>query len=321
MIIEGKAYEGWYIDTIPIQAKNGFNLRHGVIHVPVFIDYMQADFSSHEGFISLISKVGLNGFRYLDYDSDYRFPLDKQLKELYMREYKQWNLSESYVKQFYERNKGHLIEDQKAVKLFHEWYYEGNMPARKPFDKVRLLSESVTQHLAYISLSHTSSWELSYNCRTLPGRCYLELIQLIQDKKELKACAHCGELFVSHDAREIYCDRPIERVLLQDDRELPDVFLYVKGYESSRTENIVRLKKLFPHYKSCKNAGAQKRYVESKSPEEREIFRQKKKYQNRLLYLKEIGNDVEYKKVLKEYNKWGKQLKEKGGITHGKKRK
>ena len=184
MIIEGKAYEGWYVDVVGIPAKNGVNLRHGVIHAPVFIDYMQADFSSYEGFLSLIVKVGLNGLTYLDQDSDYKFPLDKQLKEIYMREYKQWNLSESFIKQFYERNKERMQEDQNAVKLFYKWHYKKNMPVRKPFKDVVLLDESLTKHLALVSLSYNPALgELSRNCKTLPGRCYLELIDLITYKR------------------------------------------------------------------------------------------------------------------------------------------
>lgn len=318
MIIEGKSYEGWYVDVIPVPAKNGFNLRHGVIHVPVFIDFMKADFSSYEGFRAFVGKVGLNGLTYLDQDSNYRFPLDKELKGIYMREYKQWFLSESFVRQFYERNQTHLQDDQNAVKLFHDWYYKKDMPVRKNFKDVRLLDESQTKHLASISLLYNpSSGQLNHHCRTIPGRCYLELIELNRDKKELKTCAYCGELFVSHDARELYCDRPTDRLLLHDpiDRTLPPDFLHVKGYESSRTDNIDRLKSLLNRYKSCKDAGAQKRYIESKSPEEKELIRQKKQFQNRLLYLKEIGNDVEYKKVLREFNKWQKE------VSHGKTRK
>ncbi|MCC6543096.1 MAG: hypothetical protein IT392_01165 [Nitrospirae bacterium] len=315
MIIEEKSYEGWYIDVIPVPAKNGFSLRHGVVHAPVFLDFMKADLSSYEGFQVITEKVGLNVFAYLDQDSDYKFPLDKQLKDIYMREYNQWNFSESFIKQFYERNKERMQEDQDAVKLFYKWYYKKDMPVRKPFKDVRLLDESQSKHLASISLSYNpSSGQLNYHCRTLPGRCYIELIELIRDKKEIKTCAYCGELFVSHDAREIYCDRPTDRLLLHDpaDRTLPADFLHVKGYESSRTENIDRLKSLLKRYKSCKDAGAQKKYIESKSPEEKELIRQKKQFQNRLLYLKEIGNDVEYKKVLREFNKWQKE------VSHGK---
>ena len=315
MIVEGKAYEGWYIDVVGIPAKNGINLRHGVIHAPVFIDYMQANFSSYEGFLSLIVKVGLKGFAYLDQDSDYKFPLDEELKKIYMREYKQWNLSDSFLKQFYVRNKERMQKDQNAVKLFYKWYYKKDMPVRKPFKDAVQLDESQTKHLASISLSYNpSSGQLNHHCRTLPGRCYLELIELIRDKKELKTCAYCGELFVSHDARELYCDRPTDRRLLHDpiDRTLPTDFLYVKGYESSRIENIDRLKSLLDRYKSCKDAGALKKYLESKSPEDRELIRQKKQFQNRLLYLNKIGNDVEYKKVLRDFNKWTKE------VSHGK---
>lgn len=118
-------------------------------------------------------------------------------------------------------------------------------------------------------------WYFHYE--TLPARCYMEMLDILQDDKEVKSCAYCGEIFIPNRKNEEFCKR------------------LAPGYRGSKES------------RTCKQIGPQRRFQKDKSQEELERIRKRKQFQNRLIYLKKKGKRKEYLIVTTEFDRWQKE--------------
>lgn len=366
--IGNRAYIGEHTDAFLSPSKKGYACYERTVVRPVFLSFVDADFSCFEGFLKLIDVTGLTGCAYLDEDSKYKYPIGDELKKN--------SISNSFIEGFYNRHKKTLQDDQASIKLFYEWFVEGKQPlinnlhpdfkddmpfpsvflsqkdlqykprnkeeeklyidAYKLFTDLKIHLSGVTlepifnsapiidkayetvmetgckeilsgdkhKHSKCVeSLSLSNLWKASRKvvfvarqCSSLPALCYLEMIDLIEDEHEFRKCSHCGELFIPVHEREIFCNRIAPEFKPQ-----------------GRLTTAEEWKSIFK--KTCKKIGPQKKHNNGLSPEDREIIKKDKRFRSRLDYLKKTGNDGEYKKVLRNFNKWRN-----GGSNHGKKK-
>lgn len=260
-----------------------------LIEGPLFPFFIKADFQTYEGFRDFSDWVGINGFTYLD---DPQWNVSRELDRI--EEGKLKEIPDSYLRKFYDRIRDKLVDEQTAMRLFHSVsmgrYINEKKPSRALVEKVvDRISNALGRHLSCIEVTLRTEprgfmglfrnkvlgWEFS--CKTLPARCYLEMIDLISDKKKVQECGYCGEVFIPSRKNEEFCNR------------------FAPGYRQPGKE------------RTCKQVGPQKRFFLGKNRNERAWMKEKKKFQNRLYYLEKKGRKDEHKKVMAEFQRWKKR--------------
>lgn len=324
-------------------------LCYGGVGNPVYPLFISADLGTFTEFQELSWEVGINEFAYLDWNTNYPYPLGKEIKKALRS--KNSKLSKSYLEKFYSRVRGHLLEDQALVKIFHDIFIkrEGHSLSSEPedfMDKINSMLRANTdvvlnnnvfdlfghneemslmekaagvkewnkarKEQSYRSL-HEGLWltdkakktferllrdnrrkqkyfpalDWAFQFTSIPARCLMEMISLMQDQKVPQSCAHCGKYFVPSHGRDKYCER------------------IAPGFQWG------------PDSKRCDEIGAQKKYWGSRSEDDLDFIKQRKSFQNRLLYLARVGKNREYQKVKVEFEDWKKKYK---GGKDGKKR-
>lgn len=336
------AYKAVYQDVILIpDATGGYKLKDGWSVSPFYPIFLEADISTFEGFQRFITEAGLRWFTYLD-GKDVKYSLGDTLKELMRRPRKDRVMSVSYLKRFHERVKDRLQDEQEVIKLFHLWFIEGKQPhlhrgdgkaypafwvyqnqitgypfkpknkdEEKIFEAVRRIETALDTHLKSVHLYSRMNvhWAVTFDPakqsprdflsvrfepQSFPAVCYLEMLAMIEDGKKARKCALCGRLFIASHDREIFCNRrPPGLDLNRPWEEIRDL--------------------------TCKDVGPQERFWKNKSKEDIERIREKKSWQNRLLYLKKTGQKDEYDKKMKEFELWQTGIRKSKGGSHGKK--
>lgn len=126
-------------------------------------------------------------------------------------------------------------------------------------------------------------------------RCYLEMIEAIEDEVEIIACDNCKRLFIPSRKNEIFCSRPAPTRHTQKRS---------KKSKYTPTKNFADLV-AYVNRKTCKEIGPQLKFKEKLKKENKtEWFAQRKRYLNRLYYLKRKGDNIEYRKAQKVYKQW-----------------
>jgi hypothetical protein len=123
-------------------------------------------------------------------------------------------------------------------------------------------------------------------CPTVPARCYLEMLDLLADQREVKRCTHCDRPFVRSDPRGTLCEGIAPE--------------YLTDWRKGTLSTNALLKK------TCKVIGPQVRFWETKTKTELADLEQKKQYQNRLAYLKRTGQNQTTTSIAvkAEYQRW-----------------
>jgi hypothetical protein len=136
------------------------------------------------------------------------------------------------------------------------------------------------------------------------SRCYLEMIEAIQDEVEIKECENCGLEFFPSRKNEIFCSRPspAKRTLVKNGRKEKGIITLEEIKETARGLRGARRRK------TCKEVGPQRRFRKKMEEEGKlEWLKEKKRYLNRLAYLRRKGDEEKYLKVWEEYERWTAQ--------------
>lgn len=299
-----------------------------IIAGPIFPHFLRADFSKYEGFRHFTEDFGLDAFAKLDSSA---YSLANELGRIRSGELKA--MAGHYLEKAFDRMKAGILNEQRVMRVFHEWFVKGNYP-RFPeksngkriklsityamallrpqgadgefqlrllkqmgkqyqtfMEMFREIDDALKQHLSQIRikpsyalipiLEHIDGelvgpkqvgWIYEYD--SIFPRCYMEMLDLIEDEAELKACANCGEVFFPSRKDELFCSRlaPQQRTWKKRGR------------------------------RTCKELGPEIRYRKKLIREGKwDLHEQKKRLLNRLNYQKRLGNRDEYEKLRREY--------------------
>ena len=331
--ILNRAYVGEHTDIFLSPSKKGYDCYERTVISPVFLPFVDADLSSYEGFLKLIDITGLTGFAYLDEDVNYKYPLGDELKKT--------SLSKGYIELFYNRHKNTLQNEQASVRLFHQWFIEGNQPLINNLHPDFI--DDLKIHLSRVTLEpiFNPAPILDKVSETIMKVGFREILS--GDKKKLSKCVesltpsalrkasrksvstirNCSTLpalcylemidLIDYDAELRKCSHCGKLFVPAHDSEIFCNRLAPEFQPQGRLTTAEVWKSVSK--KSCKKIGPQNKFNKSLSPEDRERIKQDKRFRSRLDYLKKIGSDDEYKKELRKFNKWKKE----GGSAHGKK--
>lgn len=279
--------ETWIATAFKVSKKKGMLTPvDRYIDGPIFPSFILADLSTYEGFIDFVEWVGIAGFIYLD-EPNWINTISNNLERVRIGELK--TISDSYIQKFYERIRTNLLTEQEIMTIFYGLYfYSSNRKSpfdRYPHDTFDMLYRNVSRHLALVKViaqqpaifnsndfrKNKITWSFSYE--SLPARCYMEMIDMIDNKEKVKECAYCGEIFIPSRKNEIFCNR------------------LAPGHRRPGEE------------RTCKQLGPLNKFEEVNTGY-RKLY---KRYQNRLAYLKKRGENKEYKRTFAEFQSWKKK--------------
>jgi|SRR3972149_302612 len=307
-------YDKPYMGTVLINDKTHLYVMDRLCWGPIFPMFIKADFATFDGFLEFTSRVGIDGLIFLD-DESWRKTISDDLKRKKINSLTEVSnenrIPVSYIKKFYERIQGRLLEEQNYMSSFSSFSLDG-IPLQLAL--IERLMNALEGHLSSVRLGvnfgHSSdnegneryrliySQKNEYSIRdyyfdfmskskknkspqiikpywffhfgTLPARCYMEMIDIMQDNKEIRYCAYCKEIFIPHRKNEEFCRR----------------FAPEQHSRGPRT---------------CKQVGPQSRFQKMV---DKNMLSKKKRFQNRLNYLKKTGRMDEYRRVMKAFEKW-----------------
>ena len=179
-----------------------------------------------------------------------------------------------------EKEKGVIKEMEKVLEALHR--HVGFMQATLYTNAPSVRMIEMRDHPHHKAVHKT--W-FNFRCRylSIPARCYAEMIDIIEDRKEVKYCELCGSEFIPSRKNEKYCNR-----WSLNTYQLP-----------------------FDKRKTCKKEGPEEKFKRKNLNRRKEY----KKLKNRSDYLNRKGEDKgwtkerkkELKKVEAELNQWTKE--------------
>ncbi|MHB8160591.1 MAG: hypothetical protein ACYDGS_08950 [Thermoleophilia bacterium] len=324
-------------------------LVQGVEPGPLFPFFIDADFSTFEGFLKFAEDHGLEGFQ--KFDSQLNRELERRRKADEALK-KQKPIERAFLEKVWLRISEEILREQKSISDLYEFqkqlHKRGNVdvdlersqgsfvysPPPCLLNAIPYLNKQVHEKwetdVEPIGLYGTTSGEITvetlrgtlrrfHECDSIVARCYAEIVALIKDGRRVKKCALCEKPFIAKRSDARFCSRPF--LSMQGKEEYRELLIQLnKRARHELREGLAREERAFLDRHSCRKVGPQITFQTALGKDEWAFSAEYKKLHSKKSYYKKAyGIDSqEYQKACQDFEKLKKNKPKKKKGARGK---